>query len=207
MLPSPFSSVLTLGFCIWGATLRYTQVGFQPLQAVRQQGPIVISLWHDELFTPCYLHRKEGIIAVVSQSRDGEILAQVLQRLGYRLSRGSSSRGGLRAVRQALDLLQKTGNDVVLTVDGPKGPRHVAKEGAVYLAHKARAPLVPVRVAVSRAKRFNRAWDRFQLPLPGARCEIRYGQPYTIHAQDLNAGLLKEEQARLQHKMEILGQD
>ena len=207
MLPSPFSSVLTLGVCLWSATLRYTRVGFEPFQAVRQQGPMVFSLWHDELFAPCYLHRKEGVIAVVSQSRDGEILAQVLQRLGYHLARGSSSRGGLRAVRQALDLLQKTGNDVVLTVDGPKGPRHVAKEGAVYLAHRARAPLVPIRVAVSRAKRFNRAWDRFQLPLPGARCEIRYGQPYTIHAQELNAGLLKAEQAKLQHKMETLGQD
>jgi len=205
MSPEFLGSALTFAVSLWCRTLRYTRSNYESCQAVRSQGPAVFSLWHDELLAPCYLHRREGAIAVVSQSRDGEILAQVLERLGYRLARGSSTRGGLRAIRQALALLREFEKDVVLTVDGPKGPRHVVKEGAVYLAHKAGVPLVPIRVVVSRAKCFHRAWDRFQLPLPGARCEIRYGRPYTIEAQGMDAAMLRVEQARLQRRMEELG--
>jgi hypothetical protein len=207
MSPEILGPALTFAVSLWCRTLRYSHTNYEFFLAARSQGPAVFSLWHDELFAPCYLHRWEGLIAVVSQSRDGEILARVLERLGYRLARGSSTREGLRAVRQALALLREFEKDVVLTVDGPKGPRHVVKEGAVYLAHKAGVPLVPVRVVVSRAKCFHKAWDRFQLPLPGARCEIRYGRPYTIEVQKMDAARLKVEQARLQRKMEELKPD
>lgn len=206
MLHSRFTyTCLTLAVQLWSRTLRYTRVGFGPVQQVRSQGPVIFALWHDELFSPCYLHRHEGIIAVVSSSQDGEIVAQVASRLGYQLARGSSSRNGMQAVRRVLEQMQSTKADAVLTVDGPRGPRHQVKEGAVYLAAKSGLPVVPVRVDMHPVKRFHKAWDKFQLPLPGARCIVHYGQPYTLGRQKINSHSLRMECARLESALQKLG--
>jgi hypothetical protein len=196
---------LTLAFRFWSQTLRYTRIGFGPVKQARSQGPVIFALWHDELFSPSYLHRHEGVIAVVSSSQDGELLAQVLSRLGYQLARGSSTRNGMQAVRQVLEHMQRTKADAVLTVDGPRGPRHQVKEGAVYLAAKSGLPVVPVRVHMHPVKRFHKAWDKFQLPLPGARCIVYYGQPYTLESQKINSHSLRMERARLESALRELG--
>jgi hypothetical protein len=175
------------------------------VKQARSQGPVIFALWHDELFSPSYLHRHEGVIAVVSSSQDGELLAQVLSRLGYQLARGSSTRNGMQAVRQVLEHMQRTKADAVLTVDGPRGPRHQVKEGAVYLAAKSGLPVVPVRVHMHPVKRFHKAWDKFQLPLPGARCIVYYGQPYTLESQKINSHSLRMERARLESALRELG--
>lgn len=206
MLHTRFTyTCLTLAYRFWGRTLRYTRIGIDPVQQARSQGPVIFALWHDELFSPSYLHRHEGIIAVVSASQDGEILAQVLSRLGYQLARGSSSRNGMQAVRQVLEHMRRTQADAVLTVDGPRGPRHQVKEGAVYLAAKSGLPVVPVRVHMHPVKRFHKAWDKFQLPLPGARCSVYYGQPYTLGGQKINSRSLQTECARLESALQKLG--
>ena len=189
---------------IWARTLTYEQVGYGSAGALRTRDRLVFALWHDELFAPCYLHRKEGIIALVSASKDGEFLARILERMGYNLSRGSSTRSGVRALKGAVDLMQDMDRDAVVTVDGPKGPRHQVKDGAVYLAYKAEAWIVPVRVRSSRVKRFQRAWDQFQLPLPGARCRILYGTPYKV--EKLRSTSLQQERQRLQNALEELGE-
>lgn len=206
MLHTRFTyTCLTLAFRFWSRTLRFTRIGFGPVQQARSQGPVIFALWHDELFSPSYLHRHEDIIAVVSSSQDGEILAQVLSRLGYQLARGSSSRNGMQAVRQVLEHMQRTKADAVLTVDGPRGPRHQVKEGAVYLAAKSGLPVVPVRVHMHPVKRFHKAWDKFQLPLPGARCIVYYGQPYTLGGQKINSHSLRIECAGLESALQELG--
>ncbi|MFW6106441.1 MAG: lysophospholipid acyltransferase family protein [Desulfovermiculus sp.] len=203
---TPFAyTCLTLAFRFWSRTLRYTRIGFGPVQQARLQGPVIFALWHDELFFPSYLHRHEDIIAVVSSSQDGEILAQVLSRLGYQLARGSSSRNGMQAVRQVLEHMRRTQADAVLTVDGPRGPRHEVKEGAVYLAAKSGLPVVPVRVHMHPVKRFQKAWDKFQLPLPGARCTVYYGQPYTLGRQKINSHSMQNECVRLATALQELG--
>jgi hypothetical protein len=189
---------------LWSRTLRYRQTGYGPIRELRQRQRCVFTLWHDEMFAPCYLHRDEGLIAVVSPSGDGDLAAGILARMGYNLSRGSSSKGGMRALRQALALIRSLDRDVVLTVDGPRGPRHLVKEGAIYIAYKAGTPLVPVRVRLSRAKRFHKAWDRFQLPLPGSRCEIVYGEPSFLEGGRLDAARLESERKGLQARMEGL---
>ncbi|MFO7803764.1 MAG: lysophospholipid acyltransferase family protein [Desulfovermiculus sp.] len=198
-------SLLTTAVRLWSRTLRYSRIGFETIEEARSNGPLIFALWHDELFSPCYLHRDEGIVAVVSSSKDGEILAQVLSRLGFQLARGSSSRNGTQAVRQVLNIMRSTGSDAVLTVDGPRGPRHQVKEGAVYLAAKSGLPVVPVRVHMHPVKRFHKAWDRFQLPLPGARCIVYYGQPYTLDPEKINSRLLFRERERLQKAMLQVG--
>lgn len=192
-------------FRLWGRTLRFTRTNYQAILTCQEKGEsLIFAIWHDELFPPTYLHRDEGVVAVVSSSKDGEILARVMQRLGYGLARGSSSRQGLKAMLSAMKQVRSHGRHAVLTVDGPRGPRHQAKAGAVYLASKAKVPLVPVRIRISRAKIFHKAWDRFQLPLPGARCEIIYGQPYSV-PETLDGITLKKEQERLTRALNDIG--
>lgn len=189
---------------IWTLGLRCRKVGYERIRALRSQEPLVFVLWHDELFAPCIAHRNEGVIALVSASRDGEYLAQIMARLGYNLARGSSTRQGLRGLREALLQISSLQKDVVFTVDGPKGPRHQAKEGAVYLACKADLHLVPVRVHNSRKKVFYKAWDRFQLPWPGSVSTIYYDWPYKIGQGRITSSLLQEETRRLEDKLQAL---
>jgi hypothetical protein len=191
-------------FSLWGSTLRFSRTNYQAMTSMEEQGQsMIFALWHDELFPLTYLHRHEGVVAVVSSSKDGEILARVMERLGFGTVRGSSSRKGLKALLAALKEVRTKGRHVVLTVDGPRGPRHQAKPGAVFLASKAGVPIMPVRVRISRVKIFEKAWDRFQLPLPFARCEAIYGEPYRV-PEKLDASTLAAEQARLTEKLESL---
>src|SRR6056297_845961 len=142
--PALLGSTIATIVRVWGKLLRYEQKQYAVINQIRKKRPLIYALWHDELFAPCYFHRQEGIIAVVSSSRDGEILSQVMLKLGYNLARGSSNRGGLRALREALKKMQSLQKDVVFTIDGPQGPRHSVKEGIIYLAQKTQSPIVPL---------------------------------------------------------------
>jgi lysophospholipid acyltransferase (LPLAT)-like uncharacterized protein len=165
-----------------------------PVPAV---GPVIYITWHSEEITMlprCGFTR--GNI-MVSNSKDGDILAAVVRRWGYRTSRGSSSRGAaaaLLALRRALS----RGDNIILAVDGPRGPRHEAKPGAFHLAARAGAWICPVGVAVSRAHVFRKSWSRSRLPLPGARVVGIFGEPYRPEGDDLllpregQCALLKE---------------
>ncbi len=148
-------------------------------RALRARRPVII-LWHDEIFPLIPSHADEHMACVVSQSRDGEILARVLEAFGFRTVRGSSSRGGMRALIAAKKFMEEHGVGVIFTVDGPRGPRHKVKPGAVFLANLAGSPVVPVRAVMERTKIFHKAWDRFQLPLPFSKCTIIYGNPVTL---------------------------
>lgn len=167
---------------VWSSSLRYRLVHAQRFVALYGAGPVVAALWHDELFPFIGLHGRHGMVCVVSQSWDGELLAQVLKSFGFGTARGSSSRGGVKALRMALRQ-KDVGTGVVLTVDGPRGPRHVAKPGAGFVARALGARVLPVRAFMHPAKTFA-SWDRFQLPLPFARCTIVYGEPLAPPAAD-----------------------
>ncbi len=178
---------------LWNMTLRFSQEGIEPYLALRAQGKnVVAAFWHDELYPLIHLHRDQGIVAVLSQSRDGEFLSQVMARFGFKTARGSSRRGGTAALVAARKQMREHNADIVFTVDGPRGPRHKVKEGAIYLAAKAGSPLVPIRVFMSRTHVFRKAWDRFQLPLPGAHCRAVYGKPYHIPADQTQESLQAE---------------
>lgn len=190
-----------LGF--WSRTLRYETRGFEAVLEAKKRGPVLYVLWHDELFAPLYVHRQQNVLALVSQSRDGEFLARILGLQGYDLARGSSTRGGIRALKDLLSRIKDQAQDVVITVDGPRGPRHKVKPGALYLSHKAGIPLVPVRVFNQWVRRFN-SWDRFQLPWPGSRAIIGYGEPYFIRAARMNNQVLEESRLELETRMNDL---
>lgn len=189
---------------VWCKTLRYTEINREAsLPYVRQRIPLVFALWHDELFPIPYMRNGWPIFTVVSRSRDGEYLAGVLQSVGLGTVRGSSSRGGLSALLRAARLMKEEKRHACITVDGPRGPRHEVKDGAVFLAHHVPAYIVPVRMYASSAKRFG-SWDKFQLPWPFARIRMVYGDPYQVEVGDLTPEVLERERQRLKEKLENL---
>ena len=147
--PSLISPVLTVLYRAWIRSIRFQDGGGpMAIRAAADSGrPVMLAIWHSELFalTGYGMRVLDGRLAtVVSDSRDGEIIAQVLERIGYGTARGSSTRGGLKAL-MALKRHMERGRIGVITVDGPRGPRHQVKDGAVYLAQRAGALLFPVR--------------------------------------------------------------
>jgi lysophospholipid acyltransferase (LPLAT)-like uncharacterized protein len=171
---------------------------------LRAKRPVII-LWHDEIFPLIASHSEERMACVVSQSKDGEILATVLEGFGFRTVRGSSSRGGMRALVAAKRFMQEHDLGVIFTVDGPRGPRHKVKPGAVFLANMAGSPVVPVRVAMERAKVFHNSWDRFQLPWPFSRCVITYGDPLELPDCTRDAEEMQRQCERIELVMDELG--
>lgn len=203
---SPFIAAL---YRLWIATIRFEVHGdLQCILARREQRhPLVLALWHGELFSVTGFGHTicSDVVTFVSQSRDGEVIAQVLEKLGHATVRGSSTRGGVRALLQAIRVMASENRMAVFTVDGPRGPRHKAKGGVIYLAHKAGAAIIPLRAYPVRKKVFHRSWDRFALPLPFTRCHIYVGEPMAVTTEKLTNETLAREQERLETAMLALG--
>ena len=138
----------------------------------------VFLVWHEALLPLLWRHRGQGIAIVVSAARDGQYLADYASSLGYRLVRGSSTRGATRALLGAVRELE-AGHPVAFTPDGPQGPRRELKPGVVAAAQRAGVPILPIHAEARRAWRF-RSWDRFMLPKPFARVRVTYGRPITV---------------------------
>ena len=156
-----------------GATWRLRLEGSDHRRTARQSGEaLVLAIWHGELLPLLWFHRHQDIAALISSHADGEIIARIVQSLGFRPIRGSTSRGGARALMEAVAEL-RGGRDVAFTTDGPRGPRRVSAPGAAVAAAKAGVGVLPIGAHVTRAWMF-RSWDRFMLPKPFARITVRY---------------------------------
>jgi lysophospholipid acyltransferase (LPLAT)-like uncharacterized protein len=155
----------------------------------------VVVCWHEEILPLLWHHRDRGIGILVSGARDGQYLADLAGALGYSLVRGSSSRGGARALLSAVRTLVE-GTSVTFTPDGPRGPRQSFRPGAALAAQRAGVPILPVRATASRAWRL-RSWDRMMIPKPAARIEVRYGSliPVAHGRAPLDAAIAATEQA------------
>jgi len=201
--PAVVAPVVITAFKLWELTLRTREVNYEPIAAIKAAGGrCIFSCWHNELFACTTGRGNKKLVTIVSRSRDGEYLARVLNALGLRTARGSSSKGGFRALVEAVHIMRDEARDAIITVDGPRGPRHEVKDGVIYLAQKTDAYLVPVRALSSRAKVFEKAWDKFELPLPGASCTIVYGEPYKVTDEKLTPDVLARETAVLKNKMD-----
>jgi len=144
----------------------------------RSPGGAIYAVWHQRMFYHFhYSGRRHGII-LVSQSRDGEYGARVAQWLGFKTVRGSSTRGGFKAVRE---LMQKTrgGELVGMLADGPLGPARVLKLGSLFIARDARAPLMSILWGADRCWTLN-SWDRYLIPKPFARIVLYHPEPMWI---------------------------
>ena len=164
---------------ILGATYRYRFEGAENLRRFRtNKRPFLLGIWHGRFWVFVYLFRRKGIVALVSQHLDGEMIARTLLRLGYRTVRGSSTRGGKEAFHRMVTALRQ-GQPGVVIPDGPRGPRHQLKPGIIYMAQQTGVPIIPLTFSARWAIRFN-SWDRFVLPLPFSRVFVKVGSPFYV---------------------------
>lgn len=148
--------------------------GGEPLAAARRDGRrVIFALWHGELLPLLWHQRGEHVAIVISEHRDGELIARIAESLGYATVRGSSSRGGSRALIGLMRAID-AGFDGAITPDGPRGPARVFAPGAAIAAHRTGALIAPIRAQASRAWRL-KSWDRFLIPKPFARVTVSFG--------------------------------
>jgi hypothetical protein len=196
------AAAFRIGIALIGRTVRLTVVGWPHHDAVRAAGErLIATFWHDRIVLATWFWRHRGIVVMTSRSFDGEYIARFIQRFGYGAARGSSNRGG----PEALDLMAEClahGMDTGFTIDGPRGPRYVAKRGAVRLAAMSGQPIVPFCISPRRFWTVP-SWDRLQIPRPFTRAVVLIGDPIRLHA---SAGetTLAEAQATLQASLDAL---
>lgn len=164
--------------------------GYEKVRHLRASRRLIVAFWHSRILLISHLYKGENALILVSQSKDGEIIARILQRQGHEPVRGSSSRGGLRALSGMIRKMKQSGRPAVMIPDGPRGPRHRVQPGIITLARKTGFPIVPVTYSARRRKVFN-SWDRFVLPAPFTRCKVVFGDPIVIPPD-----IAKEEEAR-----------
>ena len=184
-----------------GATARFRVEGWEHWEAAWRGGPPILAFWHEQIFLTTYYFRGRRIVVMTSQSFDGEYIARFIQRFGYGAARGSSTRGGVGALVEMARLVRR-GFAAGFTVDGPRGPRRVAKTGALLLAKKTGRPVLPFAVTAARSWRLG-SWDRLQIPAPFTRASVRLGAPIGVSA-DADAGELEARRAELQRALDRL---
>jgi len=159
-----------------GKTWRITWVGNENLKAIRENGRMVLyASWHKNIIPLAYFYRKQGIHILISEHRDGEFIARVVERLGFRPVRGSSTRGGSKALFEMSQVGTK-GFDAAITPDGPKGPKHEVQPGTVIIASRATLPVVPVSACARPCWKL-KSWDEFLIPKPFSKVIVRVAKP------------------------------
>jgi lysophospholipid acyltransferase (LPLAT)-like uncharacterized protein len=191
-------SLLAAGFIrLLRATVRIRHHGDERIREWERRGAhFILAFWHRHLLLMPYAYRGQRISVLVSQSKDGELIARTVARLGIDSSRGSSSRGGIAGMRS---LLRKAaeGWDIAFTPDGPRGPLREVQPGVILAAASTGLPILPVALAASRA-RLLRSWDRFMIPLPFSTVHIVYGEPLAVERR----GDLEAAAAELKRRLE-----
>jgi lysophospholipid acyltransferase (LPLAT)-like uncharacterized protein len=165
-----------------GLTIRFEVKGWENLESASRDGGLPIyAFWHNRVFLATYFFRRRRIVVMTSQSFDGEYIARFIQRFGYGTARGSSTRGGVGAIVEMARLV-RAGCPTGFSIDGPKGPRYVAKMGAVLLAKKTGQPILPFAITASRYWSAKGSWDQLQVPQPFTRALVAIAQPIHVSA-------------------------
>jgi len=190
---------------LWVRTLRYEIDDRAGVLGKPVDQNYIGALWHNRLLIfPFVLRRffssRRGA-ALISASRDGDLLADAIARFGFDVVRGSSSRLGASAILQLTDVLA-SGRDVVITPDGPRGPAYELGPGIIFLAQKSGAAVLPVNMEYSSCWRLN-SWDRFVLPRPFAKIRVIIGQPHRVRSTN-TVDDFEAERLRLQDAMMAL---
>lgn len=150
--------------------------------------PSVYLFWHENILTAAQRYARLGIPVLISQHRDGELVTKIARFLGGDAIRGSTTRGGVKAIRAMVEHLK--GAHMAITPDGPRGPRRVMQQGAVYVAGEAGTQIVPIGIHPFNAWRM-KSWDRFAIPKPFSKVRVVLGRPITVPA-----GLDREAMAK-----------
>jgi lysophospholipid acyltransferase (LPLAT)-like uncharacterized protein len=161
--------------------------------------PGIYPFWHRCVFPSAWIFRKRQLAVMTSRSLDGEYIARVIQRLGFVPIRGSSSRAGQRALLEMQTFVNE-GRGAAFTIDGPRGPRYVAKRGPVYLAKATGVPITPFYVAVERKWTLN-SWDRFVIPIPFSRALVQVA-PKIYVPREADDSLIESKYQTMQSELE-----
>jgi lysophospholipid acyltransferase (LPLAT)-like uncharacterized protein len=170
-----------------GATLRWKTEGLEHYDAIVAGGrQPVMAFWHGRILPATYYFRRRGIVVITSENFDGEWIAGIIERFGYGTARGSTSRGGRRALLQ-LTRDMAAGQPAGFTIDGPRGPAQMAQPGAIWLAKATGNPVLPFHLEASRHWTMN-SWDRTQIPKPFSTVALVVGKPFDVpHDADAHA--------------------
>src|SRR5437870_10818956 len=183
-----------------GRSARFEVVGWENFEAASSDGHIPIyTSWHNSMFLGMYFWRRRGIIIMSSRSFDAEYTARCLQRFGYGVAKGSSTRGAVGGLIE-LARLMRAGCPTGFTIDGPKGPRFVAKMGAVLLAKRTGHPVLPFTVSLKNFREVN-SWDRFQIPRPFTRALVYIAPPIFV-PRDADKDELNARRDELQRSLD-----
>jgi lysophospholipid acyltransferase (LPLAT)-like uncharacterized protein len=186
-----------------GRTVRWQIEGWENWQAAAREAQIPIyTFWHNRVFLATYFWQRRRIVVMTSQSFDGEYIARFIQRFGYGAARGSSTRGGIGALVEMVRLV-RAGCPTAFTIDGPRGPRYVAKMGPVLLAKKTGQPILPFTIT---AKSFwqARSWDLFQVPKPFTHVRVDIAPPIYV-PRDADENSLEAKRSELQRALDEIG--
>jgi lysophospholipid acyltransferase (LPLAT)-like uncharacterized protein len=187
-----------------GGTYRWHEHGGERFAEVNRSGkPPILALWHGRILAATLYFRDRGVIAMTSENFDGEWVARIMRRFGYGAARGSTSRGGPRALVQ-LRRDMAAGHSAAFTVDGPRGPARVAQPGAVWLAGATGHAILPFHIEASKFWTVN-SWDSHQVPKPGSDVAIAIAHP--LFVPDTEETTVEQKRDELQRTLEALEQE
>ncbi len=189
-------------FRLGSKTLRFRIEDPRKILPAARERPFIIVVWHNRLlmlppiFDRCFTNRPS--VGLISASRDGDIVSILIEHCGYGTVRGSTSRKSVIALRQLVEALG-AGTNVLITPDGPRGPRYGFDQGAIYLAQKSGAPIVPLAIEYENAWRM-KSWDGFFVPKPFSTVRVTFGAQQFVR-QDLTPEEFEAERLRAQNAM------
>ena len=184
-----------------GPTLRYEVLGWQHAERVyAAEKNCIWAFWHRVIIPVAWWARHRGVVVMNTTAFDGQWTRKVIEWLGFGTAQGSSSRGGLRGLAVMARRLEE-GKDCAFTIDGPRGPRYVAKPGPLMLARKTGCPILVFHIGVDRGKTFEKTWDHFLLPKPFARTVMLFAPPIYV-PKDANAEEMEAKHAEMQRELE-----
>jgi hypothetical protein len=186
-------------------SLRMTIDGEEKLRTGLGNGQKVIyTFWHGQMLIVAFTHRHRGIHILISDHRDGEIISRITRRLGFSSIRGSTTRGGARAVMSILTKLNDRFN-LAITPDGPRGPRWKVQQGVIYIAQKTGLPIVPFVNGTEKYWELS-TWDRFRIPKPFSRGFLIYGDPLVV-PKDLDREGVRRKVQELEDRLISLNRE
>ncbi len=185
-----------------GSTLRYETRDWHFLEEIERGGQVPIyAFWHNQIFLAAYFFRGSGAVVMTSRSFDGEYIARAIQRLGFGAARGSSTRGGVGALIEMARFVRAK-RAAAFTVDGPRGPRGVAKNGALLLSKKTAQPVVPICFTSEKFWEV-KSWDKLRIPRPFSRAVVSLAEPFAV-AGNADDAELEAKRQRVQAALDQL---
>jgi lysophospholipid acyltransferase (LPLAT)-like uncharacterized protein len=179
----PFIASLAIRFI--GFSIKWELSNFELMEELySSKKPVIFAFWHGRLIMIPYLCKGKNPYVLISQHRDGELIARIIKYFGLNSIRGSTTRGGKEGFKKIIYSL-KSGSDVVIAPDGPKGPRYKAQHGIVRLAAITGCPIIPIAYSTSSYKKL-RSWDEFMLPTPFGNGVLMIGEPILVPSEASN---------------------